>query len=110
MARLLRVGVLAASAAVLVGGVLFLLGRGGTPVSYRVFAPDAPRSAAGLRVGLAHLDPAALIQLGVLVLIATPVARVVFAAASFAGERDWFYLAVSLIVLSVLLFGFARVA
>lgn len=47
-------------------------------------------------------DPAALIQLGVLLLIATPVARVVFAVVGFALERDRLYVAVSVAVLAIL--------
>ena len=46
-----------------------------------------------------------LIQLGVLLLIATPVARVVFSAWAFARQRDWTYVLVTLFVLAVLLFG-----
>ncbi len=108
MGRLLGAGVLAASACVLAGGVLLL--RGQAPVSYRVFAPETLRSAPALRTALVHGDPSALVLLGVLVLVATPIARVAFAAFAFAGERDWFYLAVSLLVLSVVLFGFLRVS
>jgi uncharacterized membrane protein len=44
-----------------------------------------------------------LIQLGLLVLIATPVVRVITCLAGFALERDWMYAAVSLIVLVCLL-------
>jgi uncharacterized membrane protein len=43
--------------------------------------------------------------LGVLLLIATPIARVVFAVVSFAMERDWLYVAISAVVLAILAFG-----
>jgi uncharacterized membrane protein len=56
--------------------------------------------------GIATGDPATIIQLGVLLLIATPVARVGFALVAFAIERDKLYIAVSLTVLAVLLFSF----
>ena len=56
--------------------------------------------------GLATADPATIIQFGVMLLIATPVARVAFALVAFAIERDRLYVAVSLIVLAVLLFSF----
>jgi uncharacterized membrane protein len=49
-----------------------------------------------------------VIQLAVLLLIATPVARVVFALIGFGIERDKLYMAVSAVVLAVLLFGFLR--
>jgi uncharacterized membrane protein len=44
-------------------------------------------------------------QLGLLILIATPLARVAFSVAAFATEHDWTYVAVTLIVLAVLLYG-----
>jgi len=56
--------------------------------------------------GIATGDPATIIQLGILLLIATPVARVAFALIAFAIERDKLYVAVSLTVLSVLLLSF----
>jgi len=56
--------------------------------------------------GLATGDPATIIQLGVLLLIATPVARVAFALVAFAIERDKLYVTVSLTVLVVLLISF----
>jgi uncharacterized membrane protein len=46
-----------------------------------------------------------LIQLGLLLLIATPVARVAFSAAAFAMQRDRLYVVVALIVLAVLMYS-----
>jgi uncharacterized membrane protein len=110
MGRLLQVGVLLASFVVLVGGVLYVRAHHATAPNYRVFssAPADLRSLRGLGHGIAAADPAAIIQLGVLLLIATPVARVVFALVAFAIERDKLYVAVSLTVLAVLIFGFFR--
>jgi uncharacterized membrane protein len=51
------------------------------------------------------LHGSGIIQLGLLFLIATPVARVAFAAFAFAVERDWLYVAVSTFVLLVLLYS-----
>jgi len=50
-------------------------------------------------------DPAAIIQVGVLLLIATPVARVVFAAVAFTMQRDRLYVGISVAVLTILLVG-----
>jgi uncharacterized membrane protein len=47
----------------------------------------------------------AVIQLGILVLIATPVARVLFSMLGFALERDWMYVGVTAIVLVLLLYS-----
>ncbi|MCU1221963.1 MAG: hypothetical protein JWQ42_56 [Edaphobacter sp.] len=107
MGRLLQVGVLLASVFVLVGGILYVRQHSGAPVDYRVFT--------GERASLRHPeqvlrlvvtgDAAAIVQLGVLLLIATPIARVVFAVIAFAVERDRLYVAIGLVVLAVLLFG-----
>ncbi len=105
--RLLRAGVLIAAAVVFIGGVLYLNQMRGPRPDYSSFHGVAPelRSAAGIA---AHLSPAnsnAMIQLGLLLLIATPVARVAFAAFGFLAEKDWLYVVVSLIVLAVLLYS-----
>jgi uncharacterized membrane protein len=42
-----------------------------------------------------------------LLLILTPVARVAFSVAAFALERDWTYVAITLIVLAVLIYSLA---
>lgn len=107
MGRLLQVGVLFSSAVVLIGGVLFLLRQSGHVSHYRIFKsePNTLRSLKGLASLLASGSPEAIIMIGVLLLIATPIARVVFAAISFALERDLLYLLISLTVLGVLIFG-----
>lgn len=112
MGRLLQVGVLLASATVLVGGVLLLLRLAGARADYRTFRgePEALRHVGPLARAIVHGEPAAIIQMGVLLLIATPIARVVFAAVSFLRERDWLYVGVSLTVLVVLLLGVLRLA
>ncbi|HXU49289.1 MAG TPA: DUF1634 domain-containing protein, partial [Candidatus Binatia bacterium] len=46
-----------------------------------------------------------LIQLGLLLLIATPVARVIFSVFAFLYERDWKYVFFTLIVLGLLIFS-----
>jgi len=46
-----------------------------------------------------------IIQLGLLLLIATPVARVAFSVVAFAAERDWLYVAITLIVLAILIYS-----
>ena len=58
-------------------------------------------SAAFLVGGLA-LDREALLRWGILVLMATPVARVVVVTIGMLRERDWLFAAISLWILSVL--------
>jgi len=108
MGRLLQVGVLLASLVVLLGGILYVRAHAGSWPDDHTFKsePENLRQIAGVGRGVAAGDPASIIVLGVLLLIATPVARVAFAVVAFAMERDKLYVAVSLVVLAVLLFGF----
>ena len=110
MGRLLQIGVLMASFVMLACGVLYVRAHHEAKPDYRVFqsGPQALRHVGGVMSGVVSGDPAAIIQLAVLLLIATPVARVVFALIAFGIERDKLYIAVSAAVLAVLLFGFVR--
>ncbi len=105
IANLLRAGVMTAAALVLAGGALFLARHGGEPVDRHVFRgePADLRSLRGVLGGVAALHGRDIIQLGLLALIATPVARVAFAVYGFARERDRMYVTIALIVLAVLL-------
>lgn len=102
---LLRIGVLISAAVVLAGGILYLIQHGSDPRGYRVFHPGgvATRGLPAIARGAWHLDYRSMIQFGLLLLIATPVARVAFCVAAFALERDRTYVAITLIVLAVLL-------
>jgi len=86
---------------VLGGGIWYLAARGMTPVDYRHF-PTAPRGFGSLG---SLSGPEAVIQLGLLILIATPVARVIFSLVGFALERDRVYVAITLVVLAVLVYS-----
>lgn len=104
---LLRTGVVLAAAVVLVGGAFYLLRHGSSPASYRTFQaePSALSHVRAILQNASRLDPPGIIQFGLLLLIATPVARVIFTVFAFAYERDWTYVAITLIVLSFLLYS-----
>ena len=105
MGRLLQFGVFFAAATVLAGGLLYLVSHAGKYASYRQFVPrplDVNRPEL-LGKRLAVGDASAIIDIGILLLIATPICRVLFAVIGFALERDRLYVAVSLTVLAVLL-------
>ena len=107
MGMLLRFGVVMASTLVLAGVFFFLLDHARQPVNYRNFVPHplSIEHRQQLLSGISRGNAAAIIQVGILFLIATPVARVVFAVMAFLLERDWLYTAISLAVLGVLLFS-----
>jgi uncharacterized membrane protein len=110
MGRLLQAGVLLAAAVVLAGGILYLFARAGQPSNYRVFVarPLRVRHPAEMLRGVAHGNASAVIDLGILLLVATPVCRVIFAFIAFVREGDRLYIVVTAIVLAVLLFGMLR--
>jgi len=102
--NLLRAGVLLAAAVVLAGGILFLARHGSDAADYRVFRgePTSLRTLTGILRGSLAESGRAIILLGLLILVATPVARVAFTAVAFAVERDRTYVLVALLVLSLL--------
>jgi uncharacterized membrane protein len=107
--NLLRAGVLTAAAVVLAGGIVYLSRHKSEPASdkYHVFEgePADLRSPFGVAADALAGKGRGIIQLGILLLIATPVARVLFSAFAFALERDATYVIVTLIVLAVLLYS-----
>ena len=104
---LLRWGVLIAAAVTLLGGLLFLTHFGATPVDYRAFRgePATLRSVRGIVGGALALDPRSVVQLGLLLLIATPVARVALSLVAFAKLKDRKYVVITAIVLAILLWS-----
>jgi uncharacterized membrane protein len=104
---LLRTGVMLAATVVLIGGVLYLARHGHEVPNYTTFhgEPESLKSVRDIVHGALGGSARAIIQLGLLLLIATPVARVVFSAIAFAVERDHMYVVITLIVLGVLLYS-----
>ena len=107
---LLRWGVILAAAVVLAGGGVYLVRYGSTTPDFRVFRgePMDLRDVSGIVTGAVSWHSRGLIQLGILLLIAVPVARVAFSVVAFALQRDRTYVAVTLIVLAVLLYSLTR--
>ena len=105
--RMLQIGVMLAAAVVLAGGVMYLRQETGPRPDYSHFrgVPERFRSPAQIVTNAFDGRARSIIQLGLLILIATPIARVVFAAAGFLLERDYLYVCVSLTVLAVLLYS-----
>jgi len=105
--RLLQRGVLLAAIVVAVGGVALLARHGSAPADFRSFEGEssALRSLAGIVRGALRFDSHAVVQLGVVLLLATPVARVALTLWAFAVQRDRLYVAMTALVLALLLFS-----
>ncbi|WP_276959200.1 DUF1634 domain-containing protein [Allomeiothermus silvanus] len=109
LGNLLRLGVLVSGAVVLGGGLLELISHGGQRVDYSVFRgePASLRSLMGVLQGAVTAQPKHLIQLGLLLLVLTPVLRVALSALLFARLRDGTFVGITLWVLGVLLYSLA---
>jgi uncharacterized membrane protein len=107
LGTLLQAGVILSGAIVLIGGILYLIHYGHNPASYHVFAGNRASlgNLSAVVSSALHFDGRAIIQLGLLLLIATPVVRVVFSVAAFWLERDRAYVLFTLVVLAVLLYS-----
>jgi uncharacterized membrane protein len=105
--NLLRIAVLISALFVFIGGILYLIHYAGTHPDGRVFTgePLDLRTLPGILRDAIALHSRGIIQLGILLLIATPVARVIFAIFAFLLQRDRIYVVVSLIVLTVLIYS-----
>ncbi len=108
VSQILRVGVLLAGTIVLVGGVLYLIRYGAEPADYQFFHRAPPEFWNPVSVVAAVLSGSSsgIIQLGLLILIATPIARVAFSLLTFLLQRDLTYIIVTLFVLIGLIQSF----
>jgi len=107
VSTVLRVGVLVSAALVAVGLVIHLA-RGGTDPKVFAHFTRVPFDLEHLGTmvhGIAHLRGRSIVQLGLLVLIATPVVRVAMSVGVFVRERDGTYIVITLLVLGALLFS-----
>jgi uncharacterized membrane protein len=110
VAAMLRFGVALAALVVLVGGLLSLR----HPLS---FTPDyshfhagdkALRSISAVVRGTLQLDSRSIIQMGLILLIATPVARVVLCVIGFSRQKSALYIVISSVVLAILVFSLTK--
>jgi uncharacterized membrane protein len=110
IASMLRFGVILSAVVVAAGGVLYLRGAPIAAPDYAQFHPESPslRTVVGVLRGVAHLDSASIIQSGILLLIATPVIRVIFCIVGFARQKDPLYIAISASVLAILTYSLTR--
>jgi uncharacterized membrane protein len=107
LGNLLRSGVLLSATVVLSGACVYLSRHAHEPADYRLFRgePSEFRTIAGVIHSVFNGRGRGLIQLGLLLLIATPIARVTFSIVGFAIERDRMYVVFTVIVLVILLYS-----
>jgi len=104
---LLIAGVLLSALVVFSGAICFCVRHGGELADYRAFhgTSEKYRSISGIMSTARPSDCRGIVQLGLLLLILTPIARVAFSMAAFALERDRTYVVLTAIVLVILLYS-----
>jgi uncharacterized membrane protein len=94
VSRVLATGLVLSVALLLTGAIMVLAGRGPS-LSAKASITDLPRA-------LAAFEPGGFLNLGLLVLLATPAARVAALVVGFARRRAWLFFGASVLVLAML--------
>ncbi len=105
ISTVLRGGVLLSGGVTLVGVMLFFIQQGSQDLGDVTKVPY-PHTLGEVFAGVGHGSASAVIMLGLLLLIATPVTRIAVSILAFANERDWRYVAITAVVLVILLVSF----
>jgi uncharacterized membrane protein len=109
--KLLRYGVMTACAITLLGGIIYIFQGNGTIPNYKpmpgghdafVGVQHYLRDISTIIPRILHFEGAAIIQFGVIVLIATPILRVAFSVFAFLVEKDYLYVGITLLVLLII--------
>jgi uncharacterized membrane protein len=106
--QLLRFGVLLSSVIVIAGGLVYLYRHGGEMPQYHVFRgePDKMKQLGPLLQAIGRGEGRPLVQLGLFVLIATPITRIAFSIIGYMLEKDYLYVTITVLVLAVILCNF----
>ena len=102
----LRLGVIASVSIVIFGGIVYICRHGHEVASHAQFVgvPGFVKIN-GIIGGILTFRGRAIIQAGIILLIATPILRVLFSAISFMLEKDYMYVCISLLVLCIIFFS-----
>jgi uncharacterized membrane protein len=107
LSNLLMYGVLIASSIVLFGGILYLIHHGSEPAEYQIFigTPSEFHSPIGVVNAVFAGSRRGIIQLGLLILIAIPILRVIISLCTFLLQRNFIYVVITLLVLTSLTYS-----
>lgn len=107
LGKVLRAGTVISISVVFLGGLLYLYRHGQSIADYKEFKgiPDFVRLSTQLISEALKFKGQAIIQIGIILLIATPIIRVMFSAIGFALEKDYLYVGISMLVLLIILFS-----
>lgn len=88
-----------------IGGVLYVLQHGHEPVNYSVFIEKEQTIGEIFSTVFNHIqlgEAEAIIFVSVLILFLTPLLRLLLSLVSFVLEKDYMYVVITLIVLSII--------
>lgn len=107
LGKQLRFGVILSSVIVMVGGIVFLIRHGSEMPEYTQFTgvSDGLNNLSGIIEGTLAGKGRDIIQLGVVLLIATPIFRILFSVIGFLMEKDYLYVCITLLVLGIITFS-----
>jgi uncharacterized membrane protein len=110
LSNLLKYGVLIASLVVLFGGILYLVRHGDEPARYRIFRGEPSSFCHPLGVIRAAMSGSSrgIILAGLMLLVATPVLRVIISCLAFLRLQDFSYVVVTLSVLTALIYSLIK--
>ena len=105
--KLLRFGVIVSAVQVAFGGILYLKHPLTSAPKYSHFLAQSNtlQGGAGVLASAVHLNANSVIQLGLLTLIAIPVARVALCIVGFARQKDRLYIVISSSVFVILIYS-----
>lgn len=103
--NLLRAGVYLSMGIVILGGIIYLLDHGSEKIDYAVFDFNkvSLKTVEDIFHSVLTFKGAAVVQFGLLMLIFTPIARVLLAVVSFFLEKDYLYVVIGLVVLAIIM-------
>ena len=103
--NLLRYGVLLSMAVVIFGGVIYLSRHGHEVSNYKIFnsEPDFLTNLKQIFAAVIDFKGRAIIQLGIILLIATPICRIILSAIGFIAEKDYLYVGIAILVLTIII-------
>lgn len=106
--NVLRYGVLLALVTSLIGGVVLFMTQPDKKIDFSTFnEKDENIFIVFQRLfeGLQHGDGESIIFLGIILLFLTPAIRLILSLFSFFLEKDWLYIFITLIVISIIVFS-----
>jgi uncharacterized membrane protein len=104
--NLLRLGVILSVVISFLGFVKLFFEGFTMPKEYKDLGSNTGNILTEFWFGLLKLEGKSIIELGILILILTPLMRIIFALVGYVREKDYTYIIISVIVLFIMFISF----